>query len=204
MPPTPAVALLPALLVPALLVAYPTSVWPAMVIYHAYCLLASFLYEDPHDPRPLHLRLAPPAWPAVAAAVAILAAGEAVAWGLVDLRPWLPPQAPALLDAAAPWPYFVAYVIAANGYFEERFWRGPMLRQTGIVGGAAAFGLMHGAAGVVLFGVATGLLCGAGAVVAGIAWGVLRARYGALWPCVLTHVAFNAAALRVASALLAP
>jgi membrane protease YdiL (CAAX protease family) len=194
----------PALLVPALLVAYPTSLWPAMVIYHAYCLLASFLYEDPHDPRPLHLRLAPPAWPVVAAALTILAAGEASAWRLDDLRPWLPPQVPALLGAAAPWPYFVAYVIAANGYFEERFWRGPMLQQTGIVAGAAAFGLMHGAAGVVLFGGPAGLVSGAGAVVAGLAWGALRARYGALWPCVLTHAAVNAAALRVASALLAP
>lgn len=204
MPPIAFVALVPALLVPALLVAYPTSVWPAMVIYHAYCLLASFLYEDWLDPRPLHVRLAPPSWPPVVATVAILAAGEAVARGVVDVRPWLPAQAPALLAAASPWPYFVAYVVAVNGYIEERFWRGPMLHHTGILGGAAAFGLMHGTAGAVLFDVTSGALSGAGAFAAGVVWGALRARYDALWPCVLTHVALNAAALRIASALLGP
>lgn len=204
MPPTAFVALVPALLVPALLVVYPTSVWPAMVIYHAYCLLASFLYEDGHDPRPLHVRLAPAAWPPVAAAIAILAVGEALARGAVDIRPWLPPQAPALIAAASPWPVLVAYVVAANGYCEERFWRGPMLRHTGILGGAAAFGLMHGAAGAVLFGVALGVLSGAGAFAAGLAWGALRARYDGLWPCVLTHTALNAAVLRIAWALLVP
>jgi membrane protease YdiL (CAAX protease family) len=203
-PPTAFVALLPALLVPALLVAYPTSVWPAMVVYHAYCLVASFLYEDAHDPRPLHVRLAPPSWPPVVAAGVILAAGELVARGVVDVRPWLPPQAPSLIAAASPWPYFVAYVVAANGYFEERFWRGPMLHHTGILGGAAAFGLMHGTAGAVLFGVTLGGLSGVAAFVAGIAWGALRARYDGLWPCVLTHMALNAAVLRIAWALLVP
>jgi membrane protease YdiL (CAAX protease family) len=202
-PSTAFVALLPTLLVPALLVAYPTSVWPAMVVYHAYCLAASFLYEDGHDPRPLHVRLAPPVWPPVVAALVILAGGEVVARGVVDVRPWLPPQAPALVAAAAPWDYFVAYVVVANGFIEERFWRGPLLHLTGILGGAAAFGLMHGVAAVVLFDATTGALSGVGAFVAGLVWGALRARYDALWPCVLTHAALNAAALRIASALLA-
>jgi membrane protease YdiL (CAAX protease family) len=196
------VALLPALLVPALLVAYPTSLWPAMVLYHAYCLVASFLYEDRPDPRPLDVRLAPPSWPPIVLAAGLLAAAEAVVRG-ADVRPWLPAQAPSLVAAAAPWPYFAAYVIAANGYVEERFWRGPMLRQTGILGGAAAFGLVHGAAGAVLFGVAPGMASAAGALAAGLAWGTMRARYDALWPCVVTHAALNAAALRVASALVA-
>jgi membrane protease YdiL (CAAX protease family) len=200
-PSTAFVVLLPALLVPALLVAYPSSVWPAMVIYHAYCLVASFLHEDGHDPRPLHVRLALPAWPPIAGAAAVLAAAEAVARGAVDAGPWLPPQTPALIAAAAPWPYFVAYVVLANGYIEERFWRGPLLARTGIAGGAAAFALMHAAAAAVLFGPVRGLVSGVAALAAGLGWGLLRGRYDALWPCVVTHVALNAAALRIASAL---
>ena len=37
---------------------------------------------------------------------------------------------------------------------------------------------------------------------AGLAWGWLRRRTGALWPCVITHVAADAALLRVAASLL--
>ena len=204
MPPTAFVALLPSLLVPALLVAYPTSLWPAAVLYHAYCVIASFLYEDPHDPRPLYLRLAVPHWPPIAAALAIVAVGELIAWGVVDVRGWLPAGSRELVATTTPWRWFAIYAVLANGYFSERFWRGALLARTGVLAGAAAFAMMHGIAAGVRLGVMAGLVNGVAALVAGLAWGGLRDRYGSLWPSVLTHMAVDAALIRVAGALLVP
>jgi membrane protease YdiL (CAAX protease family) len=203
-PPTAFVALLPSLLVPALLVAYPKSLWPAVVLYHAYCVIASFLYEDAHDPRPLYLRLSIPQWPPIAAAVAIGALGELIAWGVVDVRGWLPAGSRELVATTTPWRWFAVYAVLANGYFEERFWRGALMSRTGIVAGAAAFGLMHGLGAGVRLGAVAGIVSGVAALAAGLAWGGLRDRYGSLWPCVITHMAVDAALVRVASALLVP
>jgi membrane protease YdiL (CAAX protease family) len=200
-PPPALVALLPAVLVPALLVAYPTSLWPALVIYHAYCVIASFLYEDPHGPRSLHARLTSIPAPPLVAAVAILAAGEAAARGFVDLHAFVPAGIERLVRAASPWRWFAGYLLLANGYFEERFWRGAMLATTGVLPGAAAFALMHLAAGTVFLGPILGAAAGAAAFVTGAIWGEMRVRYGSLWPCVLTHMALNGAMLRVAGAL---
>jgi membrane protease YdiL (CAAX protease family) len=200
-PPTALVALLPAVLVPALLVAYPTSLWPALIIYHAYCVLASFLYVDDQGLRRFRDHLSSMPTPPLVAAGVLLVLGELVARGAVDIRPLLPARMDNLVAAARPWRWFAAYLLLANGYFEERFWRGPMLRATGVVPGAAAFALMHAIGGWVLLGAWGCVLGGGGALVTGVIWGEMRRRYDSLWPCVLTHMALNAAMLRVAGAL---
>jgi membrane protease YdiL (CAAX protease family) len=200
-PPIALVALLPAVLVPALLVAYPTSLWPALVIYHAYCVVASFLYADDQAPRRFIDHVTSMPGPPIAASVVLLALAELAARGVVDVRPLLPAGTAQLMAAARPWPWFAGYVLLANGFFEERFWRGAMLRATGVVAGAAAFGLMHAVAGWVLLGPLGSALAGVGALVSGAIWGEMRRRYESLWPCVLTHMALNAAMLRVAHAL---
>jgi membrane protease YdiL (CAAX protease family) len=200
-PPPALVALLPAVLVPALLIAYPTSLWPATIIYHAYCVIASFLYADDQGPRPLTQHLTSMPGPPLVAAAVLLALGELTARGFVDVRPLLPAATGQIVAAARPWHWFAAYLLLANGFFEERFWRGGMLRATGVVPGAAAFALMHAVAGWVLLGPLGSLLAGGGALVTGAIWGEMRRRYDSLWPCVLTHMALNAAMLRVAGAL---
>ena len=48
--PSPAVlALFPSILVPLLLIAFPASVWPAVIAYHAYCLGVAVAFAAPPD-----------------------------------------------------------------------------------------------------------------------------------------------------------
>jgi membrane protease YdiL (CAAX protease family) len=202
MAPPAVLVLLPAILVPALLLAIPTSIWPAVIAYHAYCLSASFGWPDETAARPL--RPGSRGGRAVLLiCLVLLAAGDVAArYGL--LTDMLPDGWRDIAERAKPWQAFAIYSLAMNGYVEERFWRGALLARTGVRRGAAAFGLLHAAAIGVLLGLPAALAAFAVTGVAGLFWGWLRRRSGALWPCVVTHVAADAAVLRVAWTLLAP
>ena len=194
-------ALLPAVLVPAMILALPHSLWPAMIAYHLYCLAGSFLEgEDPRG-RPF---LEPERWFRTAALVVVvlLAMAEAIAHGFPPVSAWLPANWAAIAARARPWLAFAAYVVLINGWIEERFWRGPFLARTGIMPGAAAFGVVHGAAAWALFGIVAAIAIGLLTFVAGVCWGWMRRRYDSIWPCVVTHAAADAAILRIAWALL--
>jgi membrane protease YdiL (CAAX protease family) len=190
-------------MVPALLLAIPSSIWPAVVAYHAYCLAASFGWPDEEAFRPL--RAGSRGGRAVLLVCLVLvAAGEVAArYGLVTID-LLPDGWRELAERARPWRAFAVYSLAMNGYVEERFWRGALLARTGVRRGAAAFGLLHAAAIGALAGLPAALAAGAVTALAGLLWGGLRRRSGTLWPCVITHVAADAAILRVAWALLEP
>jgi membrane protease YdiL (CAAX protease family) len=194
-PPPVVLTLFPALLVTVLLVAVPASLWPALVAYHAYCLGVAVASERP-PARPLAAAGRPLAFITVITILAALGA-EVVARGYVDVRPWLPGDWITVARRAMPWPVFAAYSLGVNPCVEEYFWRDALLPRTGIVGGAAAFGLMHAAAGLVLSGPGAALIGGAAAALAGLIWGVAARRYQSIWPCVVTHVAADAAILRV-------
>jgi membrane protease YdiL (CAAX protease family) len=200
-PPAGVQALFPSLLVPLLLVAFPASVWPAMVAYHAWCLGVALVFAAPSD---RHLPAAahhPFRFIAVITIVAALAA-ELVARGHPDVRPWLPARLADVAGRAMPWTLFAAYSLAVHTYAEERFWREALLRQMSVPQSAAAFGLMHAAAVWVLLGPLAAILAGTAAAAAGLVWGVAARRYEAIWPCVLTHAAADAAILRVLWAVL--
>ena len=203
MAPPAVLVLLPAILVPALLFAIPTSIWPAVIAYHAYCLSSSFGWPDERNLRPFHG--ASPGGRAVLLICGVLLAAAEVAArsGLVTIH-MLPDGWREIAERAQPWSVFAIYSIAVNGYVEERFWRGALLARTGVRRGAAAFGLLHGAAIGVLAGLPAALAAGAITAVAGLFWGWLRRRTGTLWPCVVTHVAADAAILRIAWTLRAP
>jgi membrane protease YdiL (CAAX protease family) len=206
MAPPAVLVLLPAILVPALLIAIPSSIWPAVIAYHAYCLSVSFGWPDERPARPL--RAGSRGGRAVLLiALALLLAGEVAArYGLVTID-MLPDGWRGIAERAMPWPAFAIYSLAVNGYVEERFWRGALLDRTGVRRGAAAFGLLHAAAMGVLLGLPAALpaALAAGAItgIAGLFWGWLRRESGTLWPCVITHIAADAAILRVAWTLLA-
>jgi membrane protease YdiL (CAAX protease family) len=201
--PSPAVlALFPSLLVPLLLIAFPATVWPAVIAYHAYCVGVAVAFAAPPD---RHLPATSSRHPLrfIVIATAIVAIGaEVVARDYVDLRPWLPPQWMEVARRAMPWPVFAIYSLTVHTYAEERFWREALLPGTGVLFGAVAFGLMHAAAGWVLLGPTAAIAGGIGAGLGGVVWGVAARRYQAIWPCVVTHVVVDAAILRVLWALL--
>jgi membrane protease YdiL (CAAX protease family) len=200
-PPAGFLALFPSLLVPLLLIAFPASVWPAVIAYHAWCLGVALAFAGPSD-RHLPAIARHPYW--FIAVITILAAigAEVVARGYVDVRPWLPAQWVEVARRAMPWTVFASYSLVVHTYAEERFWREALLRQTTALQCAAAFGLMHFAVVWVLLGAGLAIAAGVGATLAGLVWGVAARRYQAIWPCVITHVAVDAAILRVAWALL--
>ena len=119
------------------------------------------------------------------------------------MRPWLPPHWVDVARRALPWPVFAIYSLVVHTYAEERFWREALLGAgTGVLFGAAAFGLMHAAAGWVLLDPVAAIAGGVGAEFGGVVWGVAARRYQAIWPCVLTHVVLVAAILLVLWTLL--
>jgi membrane protease YdiL (CAAX protease family) len=203
MAPAAVLVLLPAVMVPALLLAIPASIWPAVIAYHAYCLSASFGWPDERDARALRAGSRGGRAVLLMCVLLLAAADVAARYGLVTIH-MLPDGWREIAARAQPWRVFAIYSIAVNGYVEERFWRGALLARTGVRRGAAAFGLLHAAAIGVLAGLPAALAAGAITIVAGLFWGWLRRRSGTLWPCVVTHVAADAAILRVAWTLLAP
>lgn len=203
MAPPAVLVLLPAILVPALLLAVPSSIWPAAIAYHAYCLSASFGWPDETAARPLRAGSRGGRAVLLIALVLLVAGDVAARYGLVTVY-MLPDGWREIAERARPWLAFAIYSLAVNGYVEERFWRGALLARTGVRRGAAAFGLLHAAAIGVLVGLPAALAAGVITGVAGVFWGWLRRRSGTLWPCVITHVAADAAILRVAWTLLEP
>ena len=201
MPSVGVLALFPSLLVPLLLIAFPATVWPAVLAYHAWCLGIGIAFAAPSDRHRPALTRHPYRFIAVATILAALGA-EVMARGYVDVRPWLPANWVEVTRRAMPWTVFAVYSLVVHAYAEERFWREALLRQATVLHSAAGFGLMHVAAVWVLLGPGAAMIAGVGATVAGLVWGVAARRYQAIWPCVFTHVAVDAAILRVLWALL--
>jgi membrane protease YdiL (CAAX protease family) len=190
--------LLPAVLVPALLLVSAESLWPAVLAYHGLCLGVPLAFRClPRDAGVVPAT--PRRWLPLTLAVCLLllASAEAVV-RRVDVKPLLPDGWEALLALAQPWWVFVAYSLLVNALLEEYFWRGFLLPRTGMIGGGVLFWVMHAAAGSVFVGTFAALVFSLPTLLAGILWGSARERFGTLWPCLLTHVAADAAILRVA------
>ncbi len=135
-----------------------------------------------------------------------------VLWGMgVVLWKWLHPDLPPpmhpVLDAlaASAWGRWGVLQLAAGAVLvaplvEELLFRGVILqtvyrywhlRWPAILASAVPFGLIHGQPQDML-----------PLIVMGVVLGYVRVRGGALWPCILAHMLFNART--IASALLAP
>jgi membrane protease YdiL (CAAX protease family) len=170
-------------LVPALLLVSAESLWPAVLAYHGLCLGVPLAFRClPRDAGfvPAH----PRRWlPLTLAVCLLLLAGAEAVVRRVDVKPLLPDGWEALL---------------VNALLEEYFWRGFLLPRTGMIGGGVLFWVMHAAAGSVFVGALAALVFSLPTLLAGILWGSARERFGTLWPCLLTHVAADAAILRVA------
>jgi membrane protease YdiL (CAAX protease family) len=196
------VALLPAVIVPVLLVLVRESLWPVVLVYHALCIVApvaagcsredaGFTLSQMRRWLPLTMVLS----------VLLLGAGEAVRH-LISVKTLLPEGWDQFLRRAHPWWAFVTYSLLVNAFAEEYFWRGFLLPKTGIVWGSVLFWFMHAAAGSVFVGPLEAIGLTLPALVAGLTWGWMRRRFGTLWPSVITHLAADAAILWVTSDLL--
>jgi membrane protease YdiL (CAAX protease family) len=186
--------------VPVLLVAS-NSLWPAVIVYHALCLGAPLAFRCFARDAGLvrsDVRLWLPL--TLALSVLLLAGGELGRW--VGIGPLLPAGWQRLLERAHPWWAFVTYSLVVNAFSEEYLWRGFLLPKTGVALGAALFWLMHATAASVFVGPLAAVWLTLPALLAGLAWGWMRQKFGTLWPCLFTHLAADVAVLRAASGLL--
>lgn len=189
-------SLLPVFSVPFLLVLYrDSSVWPAVLAYHALCWIVILTsrgslqnagFSAGHSQGWLRR--------ALLLSLALVAAGELVRYLVLIqvVRPWWEH----VLRLMQPWKWYVIYSLAVNPITEEVYWRGFLLNRMGIARNAWLFWLFH-AATVMVFTepfraiwftlpvLAFGFVC---------AW--MRREYGTLWPCILVHLAADAAILR--------
>ncbi len=195
-----ALALLPSVIVPVLLVIVPTSLWPAVIGYHVLCLGFPLVHRQGRREAGL-VASAPRRWLPLTAAlsIALLAGGELgrhVHWA-----PCLPDGSERVLGLAHPWWAFVAYSIVVNAVSEEYLWRGFLLPRTGVAWGGALFWLMHAAAASVFVSPWAAIGLTVPTLFAGLTWGWMRQRFGSLWPAIITHVAADVAILRTAATL---
>jgi len=196
-----ALAIVPAAVVPALLILAGESLWPAVLSYHALCIpipLASrcslkeagFVLADVRGWLPVTIAL-----------TALLVAAAVAMSQTMRLESLMPHGFEQLLVRVNPWWMFVLYSLCVNALVEEFFWRGFLLRGTGIVAGAVFFWLMHVAAVSVFVSPSDAVWFTLPAVAAAVVWGSLRQRFHTLWPAVITHVTADAAILSVVSGL---
>lgn len=188
--------LFPALLVPTLLVVFKSSLWPAVLAYHALCVGIPLAARCSF--RRAGLVLSPRS---IALSVMLSVLGlAAVGAGsqLIDFKAILPPGSEVALLRLQPWWGFVVYSLLVNPFSEEYFWRGFLLPHTGVAVGALLFWLMHVTAGAVFIAPLDAVWLTLPALGAGWAWGLMRERLGTLWPSVITHVAADMAVLWIA------
>lgn len=199
--PTP-LAFLPAVVVPVLLVAG-GSLWPAVIVYHAFCVSAPLAFRCFARESGL-VRSGARRWLplTLTLSVLLLVAGEVGSRWINDVEPLLPVGWERLLERAHPWWAFVTYSIVVNAFCEEYLWRGFLLPKTGVRWGAVLFWLMHATAASVFVGLPAAVWVTLPTLFAGVAWGWMREKFGSLWPSFLTHLAADVAILRAASALL--
>jgi membrane protease YdiL (CAAX protease family) len=192
---SPLIAFLPVLFVPALLLAFPHTVWPAVVGYHVFCaVLPTVAGQDLRDSR---LRSWPSRWWMIATvliSLLLVAIGGLAAGVVENARDLLPAgwEVPARLLHLF-W-LFAVYSIVVNAFLEEYFWRGFVSRKTGLQG-SVLFWAMHAAAASVYFDVGIALLLTAPSLAAALAWAWMTRSSGSLWPAIVTHVAADAAIL---------
>ena len=199
-PPAGVLSLFPSLLVPLLLIAFPASVWPAVIAYHAWCLGIAVAFAAPTDRRLQATALHPYRFIAITTILAGLGA-EVIARGYVDVRPWLPGQWMEVARRAMPWSVFAIYSLVVHTYAEERFWREALLSGTAVLPARRRSGWCTPPRAGSCWVRWRRLPAGSGRRSRGVVWGVAARRYQAIWPCVLTHVVLDAAILRVLWAL---
>ncbi len=192
--------LLPAVLLAGLLAAFPT-VWPAFLAYHALCIIAPMVNRVSLKDAGL-VRGDAKSWlPLVLVLAVVLVGASELLRHRLDPRTLLPPGWQHLLARTNPRWLYIAYTLTVNATCEELYWRGFLLPRTGILWGSVAFWSMHVAAGLVLVSPQATLRVTLPVLLAGVAWGWMRQRYGTLWPGILTHFAANAAVLGMTSGL---
>ncbi len=195
-------ALLPAVIVPTLLVLSKESIWPAILAYHALCVVAPLTFRCSLKEAGLG-RSQMRRWLPLTMMLSVFLLRTGVVGSQVFLAKTLLPEGwKQVLGRIRPWWAFVAYSVLVNALCEECFWRGFLLPKTGIVGGAAFFWLMHAAAASVFLDLLAAVWFTLPALVAGLMWGWMRRRFETLWPSLITHLATDMAILWVGSGLL--
>ncbi len=168
------------------------SIWPAIVGYHAYCVIAPRAFGRSPTKGGWNSRVRP-SWlvgSVVVSSMAIL--------GAFVLRPWIVEQfdlPDGTYGLLTPWWLFLAYSLCINPFIEESFWRDFVLERTGVLISSVPFWLVHFNALLVLLPWRLAALLSFGPLIAGLAWGWTRKYSGNIWPCVITHWAIDAAIL---------
>lgn len=164
--------------------------WAALVAYHALIATGGFLHRDRIVLRwrDTHRWLAA----TVAASAALLLLGAAAGWW-----GWLNALLPATVLAERcrldPIVFYLVHGPLVNAPLEEMYWRGALLRGTGLAGGAVFFWLFHAAALATLVPLADAVLFTSPTLFFALGWGWTMRAAGTLWPCVITHAAADAA-----------
>lgn len=191
--------LLPVFCAPILLVLYRhTSVWPAVLTYHALCWIvilsrrgslsaAGFTGAQPRQWFQRTLLLS----------MALVAAGELVRYLILIqvMRPWWQP----VLRLMQPWHWYVVYSLLVNPVTEEVYWRGFLLNRMGIARNAWLFWLFHLAVSMVFTEPLRAVWFTVPVLGFGFVTAWMRREYGTIWPCVLIHLAADVAILRGAN-----
>lgn len=195
------IAIMQAVVVPALLLLGGESLWPAVLAYHALCLGVPLAARHSFQKAGLVLLDARGWLPSTIALSALLVAAGGVASRLLEVEMFLPEGLELLLSRVEPWWTFVIYSLCVNPLLEEFFWRGFLLPKTGVALGGGLCWLMHAAAASVFLALPEAVIFTLPTFAAALAWGWMRQRRQTLWPCVITHAAADAAILLVARTL---
>lgn len=189
-------SLVPIFSIPLLLVLFrDRSVWPAAIVYHALCWIvplasgmslkdAGFVAGEFQRwfRRTLFLCLI------------LMVAGEVVHALIVTGR--LQPFWSHVLSLMQPWFLYCVYSLLVNPLSEEFYWRGFLLKRMSIYRNAWLFWLVHAAVAMVLDRPARAIWFTLPVFAFGLVAAWLRRTYSTLWPCVLIHLAADAAILR--------
>lgn len=189
-------SLLPVFSVPLMLVLYrQSSVWPAVLTYHALCWIV--ILASPGSLRSAGFTVGrPQQWlrRTLLLSMALVAAGELVRYlALIQvITPWWSP----VLRLMQPWQWYVVYSLLVNPLTEEVYWRGFLLNRMGIARNTWLFWLFHAAVAMVFTEAFRAVWFTLPVLAFGFVSAWMRREYGTLWPCILLHFAADAAILR--------
>jgi membrane protease YdiL (CAAX protease family) len=192
-------SLLPVFAVPVMLVLFrDSSVWPAVIVYHALCWIVPLVSRlslkaagfGPGEPQQWIRRT-------LFLALILLTAGETVHFLIATQR--LRPFWEHVLPLMQPWRLYVVYSLLLNPASEEFYWRGFLLKRMSPLRNAWLFWLMHAAVAMVFDEPLRAIWFTLPAFAFGLVCALMRRQYGTLWPCILIHLAADIAILRGAA-----